>query len=242
MVRGVKPVTFVAPNHLVDLSEFVKNELILRIGGCPDSNSDREPPRRAGCPASNSGRGLPQSKTLRVHGDRAEVRQLLDCASPPALFEERSRTTSLPSRCASPRRGPGSAQTLLVTSVRRMYGLPMLNRLVPVILFSLSGFSVAFADTLQLKDHAVISGKILARKHDQIVVDLGYTVLVVPRNQIEKIVESASADLPVRRASMRAVQPRSGSPVTARSLVAVPRDALWVADAGGGTNAFRWGP
>jgi len=75
-----------------------------------------------------------------------------------------------------------------------MYGLPMLYRLVPVILFSLSGFSVAFADTLQLKDHAVISGKILARKHDQIVVDLGYTVLVVPRNQIEKIVESEGAE------------------------------------------------
>src|SRR5436190_23616381 len=30
VVRGVKPVTFVAPNHLVDLSEFVKNELIFQ--------------------------------------------------------------------------------------------------------------------------------------------------------------------------------------------------------------------
>src|SRR5438876_10790616 len=52
-----------------------------------------------------------------------------------------------------------------------------------------SGLSFAFADTVQLKDKAAITGKILARKHDQVVVDVGYTVLVVPRNQIEKIIE-----------------------------------------------------
>src|SRR5262245_43757752 len=43
------------------------------------------------------------------------------------------------------------------------------------------------AETIQLKDKATVSGKILAEKHDQVVVDIGYTVLVIPRNQIAKI-------------------------------------------------------
>jgi len=70
-----------------------------------------------------------------------------------------------------------------------MYGLPMLIRFAPVILFSLGSISAAFADTVQLKDKAAITGRILAKKHDQVAVDVGYTVLVVPRNQIEKIIE-----------------------------------------------------
>ncbi|MGD1086811.1 MAG: trypsin-like peptidase domain-containing protein [Verrucomicrobiota bacterium] len=40
------------------------------------------------------------------------------------------------------------------------------------------------AATVQLKDQASVSGKILAEKPDQIVVDIGYTVLVIPRSQI----------------------------------------------------------
>src|SRR2546423_11184785 len=47
--------------------------------------------------------------------------------------------------------------------------------------------NAAIADTVILKDRASIVGKVLAEKHDQVVVDLGYTVLTVPRNQIVKI-------------------------------------------------------
>ncbi|MDB6066759.1 MAG: Peptidase and chymotrypsin/Hap [Pedosphaera sp.] len=50
------------------------------------------------------------------------------------------------------------------------------------------------ADVLTLKDAASVSGKILAEKRDQVVVDVGYTVLVVPRNQIVKIVKAASGE------------------------------------------------
>jgi serine protease Do len=71
--------------------------------------------------------------------------------------------------------------------MRRMYGLPMLNRFSLALL--LFGFSAASADTIQLKDKSAITGKVLARKHDQVIVDIGYTVLVVPRNQIEKLIE-----------------------------------------------------
>lgn len=49
------------------------------------------------------------------------------------------------------------------------------------------GASVALADTLQLKDNAAISGKILSEKNDSVAVDVGYTVLVVPRNSIARI-------------------------------------------------------
>jgi serine protease Do len=45
----------------------------------------------------------------------------------------------------------------------------------------------AIADTIQLKDKAAVTGKILAEKSDSIVVDLGYTVLVVPRSSIAGI-------------------------------------------------------
>ena len=69
----------------------------------------------------------------------------------------------------------------------------MSKRFAFVMLVAWSGLSFAFADTIQLKDKAAITGRILARKHDQVFVDVGYTVLAVPRNQIEKITESDSA-------------------------------------------------
>jgi serine protease Do len=47
--------------------------------------------------------------------------------------------------------------------------------------------SILAADTLELKDNATISGRILSEKPDQVAIDVGYTVLVVPRTQIAKI-------------------------------------------------------
>jgi serine protease Do len=47
--------------------------------------------------------------------------------------------------------------------------------------------NLVFAETIQLKDKAAITGKILAEKADSIVVDVGYTVLVVPRSAISAI-------------------------------------------------------
>lgn len=45
----------------------------------------------------------------------------------------------------------------------------------------------ATAATVQLKDKASVSGKILAEKSDSVIVDIGYTVMVIPRAQIVKI-------------------------------------------------------
>ena len=52
------------------------------------------------------------------------------------------------------------------------------------------------ADTIQLKDkeeNASITGKILAEKRDQVVVDVGYTVLVIPRNQVSRIFKDSNS-------------------------------------------------
>ena len=49
----------------------------------------------------------------------------------------------------------------------------------------------ALADTLQLKDKAAVTGIILAEKPDAVVVDVGYTVLVVPRSSIAGIVKTS---------------------------------------------------
>lgn len=51
----------------------------------------------------------------------------------------------------------------------------------------LTGAAAVPADVIQLRDKAAITGTILAEKKDQVVVDVGYTVLLVPRGQIVKI-------------------------------------------------------
>ncbi len=53
---------------------------------------------------------------------------------------------------------------------------------------------VASGDTLELKDKAAVTGKILSEKKDLIAIDVGYTVLVVPRNQIVKITKTETLD------------------------------------------------
>jgi serine protease Do len=61
-------------------------------------------------------------------------------------------------------------------------------RQVVLLLFILScGLGYATADTIQLKDKAAVVGKVLAEKPDQIFVDIGYTVLAIPRTQVVRI-------------------------------------------------------
>ncbi len=50
-----------------------------------------------------------------------------------------------------------------------------------------AGLGLASADVIELKDKAVISGKILAEKRDAVIVDVGYTALVIPRSAVTKI-------------------------------------------------------
>jgi len=50
----------------------------------------------------------------------------------------------------------------------------------------------ASADTVQLKDLSAVTGKILTEKPDSVVVDVGYTVLVIPRTAIAGITKTGS--------------------------------------------------
>jgi serine protease Do len=65
--------------------------------------------------------------------------------------------------------------------------------------------NLASADTIQLKDKAAVTGKILAEKPDAVVLDVGYTVLVVPRNSIAGISKEDTTALPVTPAISNAV-------------------------------------
>ena len=64
------------------------------------------------------------------------------------------------------------------------------------------GLASAGADTIQLKDKAAVVGTILAEKSDHIAVDVGFTVLMIPRSQVVKVVKgdtpAAPAAKPVR--------------------------------------------
>jgi serine protease Do len=76
----------------------------------------------------------------------------------------------------------------------------MLKKCFLVLALHFCGFAAALADTIQLKDKAAITGTVLAEKKDQVAVDVGYTVLVIPRNQVVKIIKAdppAAATKPV---------------------------------------------
>ena len=68
----------------------------------------------------------------------------------------------------------------------RQYGPNMLNRTIwgITLLACCASARVLGTDVLRLKDNAAIAGEILAEKPDQVVVDIGYTVLLVPRTHI----------------------------------------------------------
>ena len=59
-----------------------------------------------------------------------------------------------------------------------------------------AGLGFASADVIELKDKAAISGKILAEKRDAVIVDVGYTALVIPRSAVTKISMGDPAGVP----------------------------------------------
>jgi serine protease Do len=53
--------------------------------------------------------------------------------------------------------------------------------------------AMAPAATIELKGKASVSGTILEEKSDEIIIDIGYTVLVIPRNQVLKLLNNNEA-------------------------------------------------
>ena len=58
----------------------------------------------------------------------------------------------------------------------------------------LGGLQLATADVVQLRDKASVSGKILAEKRDLVIVDLGYSVLSIPKSSIIRITRDTDAE------------------------------------------------
>ena len=73
-----------------------------------------------------------------------------------------------------------------------------LKKHLPWLALIFCAANFAFADTIQLKDKAAVTGKILAEKPDAVVVDVGYTVLVVPRSSIASIARTDAATPQIR--------------------------------------------
>src|SRR5476651_189171 len=85
---------------------------------------------------------------------------------------------------------------------------------------------LASADTIQLKDKAAVTGKILADKPDAVVVDVGYTVLVVPRNVIAGISKVDEATPQIEPVASNAIVNVNTPPqfYTVASRPGTPRD------------------
>src|SRR3954462_8027000 len=104
----------------------------------------------------------------------------------------------------------------------------MLKQSVVAIFLTLCAFESALSDTIQLKDKAAIVGTILAEKRDQVAVDVGYTILLVPRNQIAKISKDSS-DSPTKMTSSPKAPLPETKPVVESKAVAESKAGFYSA-------------
>jgi serine protease Do len=109
---------------------------------------------------------------------------------------------------------------LLVKSKALVYRRPMSFKQHLVLAALLGcGAPSLFADTIQLRDASAITGKILAEKADSLVVDVGYTALVIPRAAITGVNKAGAA------AVSTAVVPTAGGQFySATTKVSAARD------------------
>jgi serine protease Do len=78
------------------------------------------------------------------------------------------------------------------------------------------------SEVIQLRDKATVTGKVLAEKKDQVIVDIGYTVLTIPRNQIAKIMPD-NAPAPKARGTKPESKPLPDAPEDKNELYQGPR-------------------
>src|SRR2546421_4925689 len=114
------------------------------------------------------------------------------------------------------------ARWLLVKTPNVQYSHIMLKECVFAMAVLALGISGACGDSIQLKDKASVVGTILAEKHDQVVVDIGYTVLTIPRNQVLKISKSNATE---RGARPPIVETAAPEPVIAKTPASPPSAA-----------------
>jgi serine protease Do len=101
---------------------------------------------------------------------------------------------------------------LLVKPALLRYGHAMLKQRIFLLAAVACVWHAALADTIQIKDNAAISGKILAEKRDSVAVDVGFTVLVVPRSSIASI-SKGDETTPARKNPATKAAPPEAKPV-----------------------------
>jgi serine protease Do len=117
------------------------------------------------------------------------------------------------------------ARPQLVKQLFLRYYPPMsLKKQLVLAVLLLCGRRFASADTIQLKGNDAVTGTILAEKSDAVVVDVGYTVLVVPRNMITRISKVAEAMSPATAASNSLVNVNAPQFYFADTRPVAPRD------------------
>jgi len=118
----------------------------------------------------------------------------------------------------------------------------MLHQTKWMVALWLASACTGVPDVVQLKDDAAVAGKILKEKPDQVVVDLGYTVLVVPRSQIVRISPGGSlvegVPAPTEKPTAISLQPSSGAPV-AKPVVGRSAETSEIFREGDGTGPDR---
>jgi serine protease Do len=105
--------------------------------------------------------------------------------------------------------------------------LPGMVVRLPMLVTLLCAAPLLAADTIQLKDQASVTGKILIEKRDQVVVDLGFTVLTIPRNQITKITSADEGAPPKGPGRKKAAAEEKGRPQSPAAPVAQPDGELY---------------
>lgn len=111
--------------------------------------------------------------------------------------------------------------------------LPLPSPWIPGLLaLAGTGFLAATAETVVLKEKAAVTGAILAEKKDAVVVDIGYTVLTIPKAQIVRILKGNESEVAASAPAPSKAPART--PSAAPSSVAQPPSAAVAAAAASG--------
>ena len=80
-----------------------------------------------------------------------------------------------------------------------------------------AGLTSGWADEIQLRDKSAVTGRVVAEKPDQVFVDVGYTVLGVPRAAIVKIVRAEEKSSPGKTAKKTTEPAAKAAPAAPRA-------------------------
>ena len=93
----------------------------------------------------------------------------------------------------------------------------------------------AQADTVQLKDKTAVIGKIVAEKPDQVAVDIGFTVLLIPRDQIVAILRTEAPQL----ANKPLASPKAAAEIGSQPMARARDKSMQVHAPGGATLIIK---